>query len=368
MLVFSFETTSNFFFTYSILCPYVNDFPKCESMHSRNLQTKEWFCTGCTLFDIDSMGCVTFKEYGRNKAWKLMLMPKQISTKLAFVGQDTIDCRSESTFNSSHEQQIMYCPRGSEHCLSDDLIAALAKSSRGFNWRSNKGIVFGDEAEPIIPHHSYKLSHFYSRRISQSLEVNSMHVLGNGDGPVLLNSIKDGQPTGLTDVDSFVPDVWETLFKNVNNSLGCSDIGAGDLHMGVNDYPQMTAYSGHLDKKYFPEAIFLPLAGKFWTLVAVPQQNSSDSETIDSSQQFDGWMHFVSRQSEKRVVKFLLDFEKKAQGAMKCRVSVRKFLCEPGSLLKFPASNYYHATITPADEDHVCRILAVLHQIIPSSR
>ena len=65
-----------------------------------------------------------------------------------------------------------------------------------------------------------------------------------------------------------------------------------------------------MDKKYFPEAIFLPLAGKFWTLVAVPQQNSSDSETIDSSQQFDGWMHFVSRQSEKRVVKFLLDFEK----------------------------------------------------------
>ena len=322
MLVFSFETTSNVFFTYSILCPYVNDFPKCESMHSRNLQTKEWFCTGCTLFDIDSMGCVTFKEYGRNKAWKLMLMPKQISTKLAFVGQDTIDCRSESTFNSSHEQQIMYCPRGSEHCLSDDLIAALAKSSRGFNWRSNKGIVFGDEAEPIIPHHSYKLSHFYSRRIGQSMEVNSMHVLGNGDGPVLLNSIKDGQPTGLTDVDSFVPDVWETLFKN----------------------------------------------GKFWTLVAVPQQNSSDSETIDSSQQFDGWMHFVSRQSEKRVDNFLLDFEKKAQGAMKCRVSVRKFLCEPGSLLKFPASNYYHATITPADEDHVCRILAVLHQIIPSSR
>ena len=48
----------------------------CESMHSRMLNCREWFCKGGALFDIDDLGRLVRKEYGRSSHWVVVKRSK----------------------------------------------------------------------------------------------------------------------------------------------------------------------------------------------------------------------------------------------------------------------------------------------------
>lgn len=41
-------------------------------MHSRDLNCVDWFCVGCSLFDIDDLGQVVTKKFGMDNCWELV--------------------------------------------------------------------------------------------------------------------------------------------------------------------------------------------------------------------------------------------------------------------------------------------------------
>eukprot|EP00980_Cylindrotheca_fusiformis_P020370 scaffold7402_cov78-Cylindrotheca_fusiformis.AAC.3 len=176
--------------------------------------------------------------------------------------------------------------------------------------------------------------------------ADEMQILGHGDYDVKLphKSSSSGsnhhqRAVTVTPVEGMSPK-WNDLFRYLR-SANLADLGAGEIHEATRgSETTMTMYDGHVDKRVFPEACFLPLTGCFWTLVAIPITMAGLENMDDSSYGFYTW----ARETLKEEIHECIIF------------------CEPGTLLLFSASQFFHATIIPANQDGTRRRLAILHK------
>lgn len=331
---------------------------QCESMHSRNLHCRDWFCRQLTIYDVDKAGRTIYKNYGRNSIWR------SLSTcwrpGLAFLKRlpATYNGPPPSLVVAAHNTEtppcICYQSARDDSDISQPLLDHLAGSidQLGFvarngspspNIYDNTG---GDK--PILPHHIYHVAHLYSDQFAKENKYRGMYVLDDRTGPQALKA------AGMNDVDCY-PCFVE--LRRIYQSRGV-DVSAGTCHVGESDsHRRVTAFAGHVDKKNLGNVVFVPVVGVFWTLVAVPVVYG---DCGDSMVAFNFWKRMITGSRRQQIQQFLVGFVDRAKRTMLTNgIELRVFLSEPGSSLTFPASTLYHATISL--ESDTPRKMLILH-------
>eukprot|EP00980_Cylindrotheca_fusiformis_P013402 scaffold3415_cov101-Cylindrotheca_fusiformis.AAC.2 len=82
----------------------------------------------------------------------------------------------------------------------------------------------------------------------------------------------------------------------------------------------------------------------------------------ESSYGFYTWVRLLSAADRERVNSFEARFWRQARETLKEEIHEFVIFCEPGTLLLFSASQFFHATIIPANQDGTRRRLAILHK------
>ena len=166
---------------------------------------------------------------------------------------------------------------------------------------------------------------------------------------------------------------WKSMMSLLQSIPSCEKCRTGDLHLteptGLGNL--VHSFQGHTDKIDFPYVIFLPLSGEFWTLVAVPAHSPDAKEPDDGLEAMrkdleGGVFTFTNGKkgcSASDLDTYVEGFERDAEDAMKESVSVKYYCCRPGVLLKFPASIYFHATVSGPSVNETGRLLAALVEV-----
>ena len=96
--------------------------------------------------------------------------------------------------------------------------------------------------------------------------------------------------------------------------------------------------------------VFVPLTAKvFYTIVAVPLTWDVSQDPY-SKNKFREWIDSMQAKDKSRTELFLNRFKEEAQNCMKVgSIKTLIFANIPGSILKFAASQCYHATLSPKD-------------------
>jgi len=150
-------------------------------------------------------------------------------------------------------------------------------------------------------------------------------------------------------------------------------MGAACYHQEVAEEgleEKITYFAGHLDKRSIDSVCFVPISNKpFFTLVAVPSC-SRILQDAESNRQFNAWLSILNSDERKSINNFRCDFKKSAQSFMK-RTDLESLVYwnALGSILQFPSSRYFHATIIPKvlereGETKTYRDLLIFHSLV----
>ena len=199
--------------------------------------------------------------------------------------------------------------------------------------------------------HSYSVSHFHSTPLASAASGN-MKVLGDRDN-------------GLTPEES---NPFETEHLDEFRSLACREgieLQAGCLHSNTRDVG-MSFFAPHVDKAFVTYAEFLPVAGTFWTVIAVPRSDLTGRELIDHSARYYWWRETLEDtdpemfgQLEIYEKDFLQYVRRKSNST---EFTLCRYYCKPGARLRFPASRYCHGTIILPNA--AGRTLLILHPFV----
>eukprot|EP00980_Cylindrotheca_fusiformis_P019175 scaffold6507_cov90-Cylindrotheca_fusiformis.AAC.3 len=294
-------------------------------MQSRrtDLNCVDWFCDGpLTLFDIDGHGRIVVKPFGYKGPFQL-LGPTQRPKRMAFLVEPVL------AYLDKDELFGGWC-NGEEN--AETTISELVESTVECSWEKKDLMFLGleNEINPPIPRHAHRIAHVYSDALwSEKNGLSEMQVLGHGEFAVNLgpesSASSNRRAAKPTAVENMSPK-WNNLFNHLR-SLNLAEVGGGEIHEATEGSEMtMSMYNGHIDKRVFPEACFLPLTGNFWTFVAIPKTVTYKFEDqSDSSREFRIWAKLLSASDRTRVFSFLGRFRKRAEEMMKEEIDSRGF-------------------------------------------
>lgn len=198
-----------------------------------------------------------------------------------------------------------------------------------------------------------------------------MFVLGDGENAVGMDHCND-----LEDYD-YGNRLYGYLLATLRNDVNIqrmkppSTMGAGCYHQDSHptNYQQcaVTFFPGHLDKAFVHTAWFVPLGTAwFFTIIALSRnQHGNPTQDKDSLGAFCDWKCQLSTYDQKVVDDFLQEFDTQGRKQMNLDTPPIRliFVNKCGSVLSFPANQYYHATITPRKGDNSHRDLFIFHPL-----
>ena len=195
----------------------------------------------------------------------------------------------------------------------------------------------------------------------------NVHVLENSVPALSVENVKND----FVRLDS---NQWENMMSLLQKIPGCKNCGSGDLHFTpqTGESKIVSSFGGHKDKIHFPYVIFLTLIGDFWTLVAVPSDSPDAMEPDDGLEEMrkdferEGgeFMFNKKRCRGSDVDKYLESFKRDAEREMSVAdATVKLYRCRRGVVLKFPASEYYHATVSLPSVNTTGRLLGALVEV-----
>ena len=205
---------------------------------------------------------------------------------------------------------------------------------------------------------SMKMADFYCGSNNKRKGIRSMFVLGDSDHAVDLENCNNLE--GFQHGNSLYKYL---LTLPLSSNLLPLPMAAACYHMDSElNSDQVTFFPGHIDKNFVHTAWFVPIGmSSFFTVLSV-SGNSTVTQDTESFIAFTQWKERLSGPESRTVDAFLYDFDNQARRYSGDTTHVRLiYLCKPGSVLSFPASQCYHATIVPKKPIGYPRDLLVFH-------
>jgi hypothetical protein len=214
----------------------------------------------------------------------------------------------------------------------------------------------------------------FSRQYCPEVNKNKMVVLGNGEtAKSLFNECNDFE--SFANGTTLLEKVREML--QVSSGTSTEDeryksMVAGCYHQEIDDGPDgITFFPPHLDKCYIHTVWFVPLSHKpFFTFVAVPTCWHIPQD-VTSNHDYQSWLNEISKEERKSVLEFHTRFKQDACKFMKHpSLTSLVFSNKLGSVLQFPPSYCFHATIIPAHAETISttkktyRDLLIVHPLV----
>ncbi|MFM8622593.1 MAG: hypothetical protein ACKOB3_04355 [Holophagaceae bacterium] len=337
----------------------------CESHPLRSLNCRDWFRRGMCIYDCNNDGEFFSREYGIDSKW----------IKLSYGGP-------HYQFQYLHGSLVTYLPQDHQlanlalefgNCLrstTSKTIAFKGRSSRTSSLQRTFTNHFNNEkVTRSFSTTSIQTADFYDGSVVKSTTMQSLFVLGDGDKSAPLDSCnnledyKFGKEL-LLYLDRAIP-----CFKGSpggrTQTPSTTKMAGGCYHRDPDlDTNEVTFFPGHLDKAFAHTVWFVPIGTvSFFTIVAVPtsMQGIQDPGSLHSFQE---WRNDLSPEAGLLVESFLEEFDGQAIKHMRCNdVTHLIYSNTCGSVLCFPASRYYHATITPKKDLGSQRDLFIFHPL-----
>ena len=325
----------------------------CESHPMRSLNCRDWFRKGMSLYDCDYNGRFFCREYGRNTTWVELHPPERYD--FSYLGKPSIVYIPLDAMLS-----YLAADFGNE-LRSDGSKKKVKFKGRNSRTSSHQRVYSNnDQTTGAYCHPSMQIADFYNGSHIKRKPLKSMFVLGDAEHAVPI--------TDCNNLDNFL--FGKRLQKylqslSISENMHLSTIAAGCYHMDSElSNQEVSFFPGHLDKPFVHTACFVSLGPTaFFTVLSVPGLWNLSQEA-ESESQFSQWKSGLSFSESKRVDDFLRDFDAQAQKHNRLDSSVRLiFVNKLGSLLSFPASICYHATITPKKPKGYPRDLFVFHPL-----
>mmetsp|Transcript_118302 Transcript_118302/g.232253 ORF Transcript_118302/g.232253 Transcript_118302/m.232253 type:complete len:1455 (-) Transcript_118302:1531-5895(-) len=326
----------------------------CESHPMRSLNCRDWFRKGITLFDCNENGEFFSREYGKDTTWVKLIPPAQY--QFAYLGKTPIRYISV-------DPRLSWYAEDFRHELRSDKSKPVQFKGRKSQTSSNERSFTNNynTTNETFPHPGMRMADFYMGSRAKFHTLKSIFVLGDGESAVGLGSCNKMEDyTCGKRLYSYL----QTLVLS-NDESSCLSMAAGCYHMdSESNNDQVTFFPGHLDKPFVHTAWFVPLGySPFFTIIAVPSifDTTQDEESLKA---FEEWRGRLSGQDAKNVDDFLRLFDVQARQHCRHQCLVRLiFLNTLGSVLSFPANQYYHATITPKKPKSYPRDMFVFHPL-----
>ena len=329
---------------------YVKAIPSEVTPH----HSQDWFKKGMTIFDCNEHGQFFSRAYGKASSWVKLSPPAQY--EFAYLGKATV------CYVPLDPLLTYYAADFGKELRSDDSKAVQFKgrnsqtSNHDRSFTNHYNITNGS-----FPHPSMRMADFYIGSSTKRGRLKSIFVLGDAESAVNTKWCND-----LEDYAS-----GKRLYRHLQTlALTCEpssspSMGAGCYHMDSelsNDL--VTFFPGHLDKPFVHTTWFVPLGHTtFFTVMALPSMCDivQDEPSLAA---FEEWIGTLSDRDGKMVNEFLRLFDSQAKQHHKHQTQKRLiFLNKIGSVLSFPANQYYHATITPKKPKGFPRDLFVFHPL-----
>lgn len=375
----------------------------CESHPARNLECRDWFCKDQNIYDLLDDGTVMRRSYGKSSTWTEMGTPQQWTFKF-LCDHDT----EEGTTDESETRNdgINYKVDKSFSPYANALGVELRQTDGSFVYHGRqRRVVTTQVHETVAPMHEtvtrthrngirqqrsehYQnpflhstterqqgwgkcliLHQYRSATLFSSEEVstntkngNKILVLGNGEKAKEYVT-ECNEMEKLTHGPSFLQKFRETI----------QVMGAACYHQEVAEKgleEKITYFPGHLDKRSIDTVCFVPISNKpFFTLVAIPSSSRIEQDA-ESNRQFHTWLSTLNSEERQSIDDFRCDFTKSAHSFMK-RTDLESLVYWNvlGSILQFPSSRYFHATIIPKvlereGETKTYRDLLIFHSLV----
>jgi len=325
----------------------------CESHPMRNLNSRDCFRKGMSLFDCNEKGEFFRRDYGRGTTWIKLQAPEQY--ELAYVDVPSI-------LYIAFDSQLSFYAGNLGNELRSSSTSPVRFKGRNSKTSAHQRVYSNNHyGNDSFYHPSMKMADFYVGSVAERLNINSMFVLSDAECAVETACCND------LEVYDFGDDLYRHLLKMPTSNIPSAGmpVAAASYHMDLeltND--EVTFFHGHLDKPFVERAWFVPIGvSSFYTMLAVNREwgKQQDQSSLSS---FNEWKATLSSREVKKIDDFFDIFETQAKKLTgKTTMDTLLYFNKPGSILSFPANQCYHATIIPKKPLGYPRDLMIFHTL-----